>query len=292
MGGKERWHTGCSRWDRYWHWQISEAGAQAVLSPTRYELGLELDYPAEVLRGTARIVVENPSTQPVLQASLLLYRLLRVRNVCNDASANLAFSQAVVAFEDFAKLQVNQIVVTLQEPLAPGAQAAIQVQHDGHLLGYAETGMLYVQDRIDSVFTILRDDSWAYPRPGYPSMAVTLSTPECRFSYSARVTVPRGLTVANGGRLDGTDAQGDRVTFRFSNLKPCRRMDFAIAKYGELSSGPVHVYFLHGDSLGATGVMQAAEKALDILAVGSAHSGTPLPSRSSRSQMAGGPRPT
>lgn len=241
-----------------------EAGAQVVLSPSRYELDCEVDYAAEVLRGTARIVVENPSTEPVRNASLLLYRLLRVRAVRNDQGRDLAFSQAVVAFEDFAKLQVNQILVTLAEPLAPGARTAIQIQYEGHLLGYAETGMLYVQDRIDSAFTILRDDSFAYPKPGYPSFAGLRSAPENHFSYSARITVPKGLTVANGGRLEGTDARGDQVTFRFSNLKPAWRMDFAIAKYTELSSGKIRVYHLPGDGVGAAGVAQAAEKALDL----------------------------
>lgn len=101
-----------------------------------------------------------------------------------------------------------------------------------------------MQDRIDSVFTIPRDDSFAYPKPGYPSFAGLRSAPGNHFSYSARITVPKGLTVANGGRLEGTDARGDQVTFRFSNLKPAWRMDFAIAKYTELSSGRIRVYHL------------------------------------------------
>ena len=94
-------------------------GAQVVLSPTRYDVGFEVDYDAEVLRGTARIVVQNPSTESVREASLLLYRLLRVKTVRNE-------------------LQVNQILVTLPEPLAPGAQTAIEVRYEGHLLGYVK----------------------------------------------------------------------------------------------------------------------------------------------------------
>lgn len=241
-----------------------EATAQVVLSPTHYELGLEVDYATEVLRGTARIVVENPSTQPVRQASLLLYRLLQVRTVRNDQGGNLPFSQAVVAFDDVGKLQVNQILVTLAEPLAPGAQTAIQIQYEGYLLGYAETGMRYIQDRIEPEFTILRDDSYAYPQPGYPSLAVNRSAPVWNFTYSARITVPTGLTVASGGRLEGMDTRGDAVTFRFSSLKPSWRMDFAIAKYTKLSLGPVRVYYFPGDSSGAAGVAQAAKEALDL----------------------------
>ena len=238
-------------------------GAQVVLTPTHYDVGFEVDYDAEVLRGTARIVLRNPSAAPVREASLLLYRLFRVRAVRDDRGKNLAFSQTVVAFEDFAQQQVNQLLVTLPEPLAPGAQAAIEVRYDGHLLGSAETGMRYIQDRIDTAFTILRDDSRAYPEPGFPSEKVNRSVAMPEFSYSARITVPKGLIVANGGRLEGIDTAGKAVTFRYSSLQPSWRMDFAIAKYTELSSGPVRVFYLPGDGPGAAGVVQAAGEALD-----------------------------
>lgn len=240
------------------------AGAQVVLSPTHYQLDFELDYEAEVLRGTARVVLENPSEEAVHDASLLLYRLLNVKAVRNDQGQDLAFRQTVRAFEDFGKLQVNQIVVTLVEPLAPGAETAIRIQYEGHLLGYAETGMGYIQDRIDTEFTILRDDSYCYPQPGYPSFAINRSAQERSFTYSARVTVPKDLVVANGGRQDGADAVGDSVTFRFSSLKPSWRMDFAIARYTQLTSGKIRVYHLPGDGAGATGVVQAAERTLDL----------------------------
>jgi hypothetical protein len=238
--------------------------AQVVLSPTRYELGIELDLDAEILRGTARIEVANPSAEVVRQASLLLYRLLRVTSVRDDQARELAYSQAAVAFEDFGQLQVNQVLVTLPEPLTPGAKTTVEIRYEGYLLGYSETGMRYVQDRIDPEFTILRADAYAYPIPGYPSQAVNRSAPMRDFTYSARITVPKGLTVANGGRVEGVDTAGNRATFRFSSLKPSWRMDFAIAKYTELRSGPIRVYYLPGDAAGAAGVALAARTALDL----------------------------
>ena len=239
-------------------------GTPLVLAPTHYDVGFEVDYDAEVLRGTARIRLQNQSTASVREASLLLYRLLRVKAVRDDQGMALAFSQTVVAFEDFAQRQVNQLLVTLPDPLAPGARTVIEIQYEGHLLGYAETGERYIQDRIDPAFTILRDDSYAYPRPGVPSSAVNRSVPEASYTYSARITVPLELTVANGGRLEGIDTLGKAVTFRYSSLKPSWRMDFAIAKYTELTSGPIRVYHLPGDEVGAAGVARAAEQALGL----------------------------
>jgi hypothetical protein len=241
------------------------AGPPVVLSPTRYDVSFDVDYAAEILRATARVELENPSGQPVREASLLLYRLMRVRGVRDGLGKDLVFRQAVLAFEERPKLQVNQVVVALPEPLAPKARTAIEFQYDGPLLGYVETGMLYVKDHIDPEFTILRMDSYCYPVPAYPSMvSLRLNVLKWKFDYSAKVTVTRGLVVANGGRLDGTDAAGDRVTFRYSSLKPSYRMDFAIAKYGVISSGSIRIYHLPADAAGAARVAEAAAKSLDL----------------------------
>lgn len=233
-----------------------------VLTPTHYDLSVEVDYEAEVLRATARLDLRNASAMPVREASLLLYRLFQVRAVFDGQGRNLAFTQAVVAFEDFPRQQVNHVLVTLPEPLAPGGQVAIGIRYDGHLLGYTETGMRYIQDRIDTTFTILRDDAYTYPQPGVLSMRANRSVETPAFTYAARITVPGGLTVANGGRLEGADTVGPVVTFRYSSLKPSWRMDFAIARFAEVTSGAVRVFHLPGDKVGAFGVLQAAEDAL------------------------------
>ena len=244
---------------------VARGGAQAVLAPVRYEVGAELDYGSEMLRGTTRLVLENRSATPVRQASLLLYRLLHVGTVRDDSGRALRYTQRVVAFTDFGQLQVNQIVVALPQPLAPGRRTTLRLEYSGYLLGYAETGMAYVQDHIDTAFTILRDDAWAFPRPGLPSIASLRSTPPWSYSYAVRITVPRGLSVVNGGRLDGVDTLPNGLTFRFSNLRPVGRMDFAIAKYRQLSTGVIRIFFLPGDDEGAAGVAKAGSAALDLL---------------------------
>lgn len=242
----------------------ADASAQVVLSPTRYDLNVEVDYAAEAMRATARIEVENPSARPVRTASLLLYRLLRVQAVRDEHGRDLAFGQTVVTFEDFRKYQANQILVTLAAPLAPRARTTIQIRYEGPVLGYAETGMRYIQDRIDPEFTILRDDSLPFPQPGYPSVASQRGVLSWSFTYSARITVPNGLVVANGGRLDGIDPVGDKVAYRYSSLKPSWRMDFAIAKYKEVTASGVRVFHLPGDEAGAASVVQAATKAVTL----------------------------
>ena len=238
--------------------------AQVVLMPTHYDAAFVVDYDAERLSGNVRITLRNPGATPVREASLLLYRLLQVRSVRDGRGTPLRYAQSVVAFDDFAKLQVNHVLVTLAQPLAAGEQSVVEVQYDGHLLGYAETGMRYIQDRIDTAFTILRDDSYAYPQPGFPSYRINRSSPTREFTYAVRTSVPKGLVVANGGRLDRVDTAGNTVTFSHSSLRPSWRMDFAIGRFTEQSSASVRVFHLPGDSAGAARVLVAAGDAMSL----------------------------
>jgi hypothetical protein len=240
-------------------------GAAVALSPTRYELDLDLDYESELLRASVTLEIENPATEAVRHVSLLLYRLMHVRTVRDAAGRKLDFKQEVVAFSDFRKLQINQVLVTLDRPLAPRERTAIRLEYDGYLLGYAETGMSYIQDRIDPDFTILRDDSFAFPRPGYPSVTSLRTAARWLFTYSARIAVPKGLVVANGGHLERTLEQGGKTTYVFASIKPSGRMDFAIARYQFLLAGPTRVYYLPGDDVGAAAVGQASEDAARVL---------------------------
>lgn len=255
-------------------WLIPAAEGQAVgeqavvVSPLHYDLAIRIDYASETIRGTASVVIANPTSRPVLAVSFLLYRLLRVDSATTDRGGGgpLEFTQQVTAFSDFGKLQVNHVVVTLPEPLLPNAQTVIRLVYGGHLLGYAETGMRYIQDHVDPDFTILRDDAWAYPKPGYPSLSALRAAPDPSFTYDARITVPRDLVVANGGRLIARDAEGESLTYRYASLVPSWRMDFAIARYRQLAEGPVRIFYMEGDEDGALAVGRAARWALDTLA--------------------------
>jgi hypothetical protein len=234
------------------------------VTPVRYELDLAVDYDGEKLTGRARIDLLSLADATLHEIPLLLYRLLEVSAVRDCEGRELPFTQVVTAFEDFGQLQVNSVRVELPAGLPAGATTTVELDYGGYLLGYAETGMLYVQDRIDPTFTILRMDSYAYPQPGYPSFAANsvLSLPS--YDYLARITVPDSLTVANGGRLVDRSVAGGRATFTFANLRPAWRMDFAIAEYAILEEGPVRVVHFTEDAAGARRVLEAAEASLRL----------------------------
>jgi hypothetical protein len=176
----------------------------------------------------------------------------------------LAYEQHVVSFEDFGQLQVLAATVLLPRPLAVDDTTTIVVRWGGYLLGYAETGMSYVQDRIDPSFTIIRPDARAYPVIAYPSWAANRRTPWAEFTYRASITVPDTLTVANGGRLLARRPHAGRATFVYESIRASTRMDFAIAPYGVIAEGPMQVFYLPGDATGAAGVLNAARGAFDL----------------------------
>ncbi len=239
-----------------------------VLTPIRYDLATRVDFAEQRLEGTARITVRNLSATAARSVPLTLYRLLRVTAAGDGAGRPLPFRQSVEAFEDFARLQVNAIEVRLPRPLAPQDTAVVSISYAGHLLGYSETGMLYVRDRVDTAFTMIRDDAWAYPRVEYPSFRASRRAGRRAFDYVAKVTVPEGWVVANVGRLMDRSTANGEVTWTYRNVRPAWRMDFGIARYGRITreGGAITVFHLPGDSAGAVRVADGAAAALRLLA--------------------------
>lgn len=234
------------------------------LEPIDYHLAISIDYPRETLTGTARVTVVNRDRRPAQEVSLLLYRMLRVESVANGEDRPLEFRQEVASFDDFPQLQVNHVRVTLPRPLEPGDSAVIGLRYAGYLAGYAETGMAYVQDRIDPAFTILRTDAFAYPEVGYPSFAANTGWDNRSFHYEIRVTVPDSLRVANGGRLVALIRQPGLATYVYRDIRPAWRIDIAIAHYGELTAGGSKVFYFPGDSIGARRVLSAVLRSMKL----------------------------
>ena len=234
------------------------------LRPVQYDLDVRLDLDRQRMSATARIRLRNEAAWPVRSASLLLYRLLDVRAVRDASGAPRAFRQRVVAFEDMGKLQVNYIEVPLNHALAPGQETTLELEYEGYVLGYRETGMLYVQDRIDTTYTIVREDAYAYPQPGYPSQATNRRAGLPTYNYTARITVPAAYTVANGGELVTRTDSGATVSYVYRSLKPSWRMDFAVARFTTLKAGNLTVFHLPADSAGARRIVSTMSRTLQL----------------------------
>ena len=234
------------------------------VTPVHYELAVSFDFTEDTLHGTARITVRNTSAQPATEVPLVLYRLMEVEAALSENGDSLTFTQQVVRDPDFPVLQENAIRVRLPQPLPPGGETTIAVTYAGYLLGYSETGMLYIKDRIDPAFTILRNDALAFPLVELPSIAAQRAAPLPSFDYLARITVPDSLVVANGGRLVERTVANSQAAYVYHSIKPSWRMDFAIGDYAARQEGPVRIFYLQRDSAGAARVARAVKGSLDL----------------------------
>jgi hypothetical protein len=239
--------------------------AAAAVRPTRYDLDLSVDLQEKRIDGTARIALRNRGDAPAASLSFRLYRLLTVRSVRSAAGEALPFTQSIAAFEDDPLRQANQLRVTLPAPLAPGAEAAVEIAYGGYLAGYVETGALYIQDRVDDAFTIIREDADAYPTLGPLSYAASRAEGLPQFDYRARITVPDTHVVANGGRLVSRTVSGGKASYLYENLRPAWRMDFAVARFRTLESPKLRIFALPEDAAGAERVRREAQGAMELL---------------------------
>ena len=254
--------------------RAAPAGAQApvrldtirLAQPVHYDLAIGVDFERERIDGTARVTVRNPHDRALGEASFLLYRLMTVSAVRDARGRPVPYRQAVVAFEDQTKRQATHLRVPLVPALAPGAERTIEITWGGHLLGYAETGMSYVRDRVDSAYTLIREDADAYPTVGWPSRAVNRRAGLPMYDYVARITAPSSHVVANVGRLVARREREGRTIWTYRSVKPSWRMDFAIARFGTIAQGDRRVFHLAADSSGARRVLAAMDRTLALYA--------------------------
>jgi aminopeptidase N len=238
------------------------AAAQAVPVPLtldRFELDLNVDHENERVEGTARLAVRNVSGAPAAEVPLLLNRLMTV-----TGAGGLEFSQQVLTFEDDSRLQVDAVTIRLPEPLAPGASRTIAVAYGGHIASYEETGRLYIKDRVSEEYTIVREDAFAFPVLGVPSLARNAGIRRDGFSFDARVTVARGFAVAAGGFANRVESAAG-TTYRFESRGKAPFLNLCIARFRTLEGKGFTLSYLPGDEAGARTIARRTEEALALL---------------------------
>ncbi|HEY4756176.1 MAG TPA: hypothetical protein VIH28_08985, partial [Ignavibacteriaceae bacterium] len=140
-----------------------------LLKTINYDLDVHVDYENKKIISTCGMTVINRTDEESKIIPLLLYRLMKVSSIKEENGNPLVYSQRVLSFEDWEIYQANYIEVVPAKPLLKGDSCKLIIEYEGYLLGYTETGMNYVRDKIDAEFTILRPDCKAYPELGYPS---------------------------------------------------------------------------------------------------------------------------
>lgn len=237
-----------------------------TLKTTRYTLDVKVDYENKKIFGKCLLTVKNPADQAISHVPLLLYRLLKVTSVTGEEGENLPYRQEVLSFEDWEQLQVNYVEVPLSKPLSSGQSFTLAISYEGYILGYAETGWLYVKDHIDRNYTVMRMDGFGYPVVGYPSDKVNRKAGLQNFDYTISVTVPEDLVAANGGKLINKNVKNGLATYTYTNIKPAWRIDIPIAAYDILEDeeNKLKAFHFPEDKENAGKVLDAMQKALQL----------------------------
>ncbi len=246
------------------------ASGQVEPAPVAWQLSkitldLELIYDKPILAGTATLSLENAGTSPVREVPLLLNRLMSVVSVKAGNAATLPVESSVEVFTDEPMRQVRRATVHLPHPVSPGASVVIEVAYRGPLVGYAETGWLYVKDHLDPAFTILREEALAFPRVAVLSSRVNDLAVRRPFAFEGRITVPDTEVVATGGTLVSRQARpGGRAVYEFRGAE-VPFLNITIAPYTVTTTDKATVYALPDDAQQAAAVQEAVRRALGLL---------------------------
>lgn len=229
-------------------------------------LDVAIDYAAKRLAGTMTLDMENWTTKPARRVSILLNRLMEASRVRDASGAGIPYTQDVRRFADEPRRQVTQVIVQLPRPIGPGERTSVRVDYEGYLVGLADIGWLYVRDRIDSAFTILRAEALAFPViAGLNDAANRRGPPDDDFTYHVSVRVPSAYLVATGGAATRAPHPDGTVTWRYRSDGASPFLNIAIAPFDVLEHDGIKVFFFREDSAGARQLMTNGQMAIRTL---------------------------
>jgi len=222
-----------------------------------YDLDYELDFANNKLFGVAKLSINGQEDT----LHLLLYRLLKVTSVTDSLGINIDFTQEIVSFEDFDKLQVNHIQIALPNQ----NRSSLTLRFNGYVLGYAETGMKYVKDHISPDFTIIRMDAFSYPVLGKPSVGdLQSSVSNNFFDYNIAITIPDSLNAVTLGKPIEVIKHAKQTRYVYESIQPTWRIDVAVGKYATLKKNNFNIHYFKEDSIGAHRVLRAVEQTSEL----------------------------
>lgn len=244
-----------------YHWEVKVDFAESPGPESRYR---SLFSPINALEAKAKIRVRNVSNQPVEEISLILHRLMNASQIDSDG-VKLEFTQQIKPLSGWETFHVQHLRVRWAEPLAAGEEANLTLRYAGQLVGYPETGMLYVQETLDPEFTILRYETFCYPQVAEPERdAVQAARRFDVFDQSLEVTVPASHVVTTAGELRGVVEENGNKTYSFASYEPSGIFMVPIAPYKIAASGRHTIFHFETSAQGVNNLQVELERAMAL----------------------------
>jgi hypothetical protein len=229
---------------------------------SEYHLDYSIDFDNQQLSCTAGLIVKKLDKSIL---NLLLYYDLKVKSVTDEKGNAYKFEQEVTCFTDFSQMKVNSIKIYFNKNILTHSPKKIIVKYEGGLHGYIETGMLYIKDSIDPLFTVLRSDCIVYPVEGLPSMKdYKIKCLRSFFNYTVSVVVPDTHSVINGGYLESKERRNGATVYTYKSITPVSRIDITIGNYDTISDGNFHIHYFPKDIEGAQNIITSYKKVFSL----------------------------
>jgi hypothetical protein len=241
------------------------------LKTAHYDVDLNIEpaevYPTHSLYGgevsaQAVLLLESRGLEPLETVRFVLYRLLQVKEVSWNGAA-VEYGSRLSDVDGVPRKQVRVVDLRLPSALAPGGAARLQVRYEGPVCGYHEV-YPYVRDHVARDYTLLRRDDVLYlPVVTEPSAAGLRWSFQDTFTFRLRAEVEPDLVVASAGRMTRGEDRG-RAVYTWESSIPDWRLDVAVARFGILraQAGPLTIFYLPGDEVGARVMLRVCETAL------------------------------
>ncbi|MEZ4972646.1 MAG: hypothetical protein R2820_05020 [Cyclobacteriaceae bacterium] len=223
-----------------------------------------LEYHQNTLTAIARI--EISPVQETSSVSLLLHRLLNVTKAYDEKGNPYKIKQSLVRIEGWETFQLNHITLTFPKQATVGDTVTFVLEYQGHVSGYQETGMLYVQESLDPKFTIIRPESFSYPQlmePSEESMSKRWRSDD-KFTQQVQLTLPSTHCAATGYALKAKTSVGTQVKWHYESPAPAAAIVIPIAAYHVIEKGSYSVYYFEDDEDGAQRIAVGIGEVFDL----------------------------
>lgn len=202
------------------------------------EFSVDVDNGSMYVEGS--ITVENNTQSKFNEFPILLYHDLKVISITDKYNSKISYDEKIELFDNNEKHKVNYILVKIDNALLPNEEITINIEYEGVLSGYTDV-MRYVKDSINTEFSILREDCFAYPCLAYPSWESFAGTINNTFEYNVKIIVPEGITAACGGILKNVEKIEDKRKFTYESLEPTWRFDISISEYDVIEDSEMNL---------------------------------------------------
>lgn len=231
-----------------------ELNGQDLIS--NYNISFELDlsnnnWTKNTLKGKATIRFTDSSK--IHKISFILNRLLDVDSVLIDGQ-KIPFKQDLTMVENWETYQVNHVYIdNLNTP------ERITIFYHGKIASYTETGMLYVQEKLDQDFFIIRPESLSFPQIAFPTSESILGRWRAGdlTDYDINIKVNKGYICASAINLINTEQE----TFT-GTLNEVKQLTVPIAKYDTITTLDYTIFHFPEDSVGAKTISHKISQAI------------------------------